>query len=233
VLNKDQMMVKLNENPWSMDFAKACSNLAWSGKPMDPNSTPYPLWLMKERDTAVYGKGDHSTEVTMTRQASPYLVHLLGLKKCAVYPGIKFVVRARSEVNYYLMFDNCAGACVVSVEKIMLPDDTTRNEREKWKEALSFRGVFHTDEAVKYSKTKKPKEQNMAIIWATIIFASYWKLNLKWTRTITADPTRRIMLEMHAYYTHDIRKLVGVVLWKRNDMEQLLTTISPSTCKRT
>jgi hypothetical protein len=102
-LNTNQITkVKLNENPWSMDFAIACSNLAWYGN----EQNPYPVWLMKERDTAVYGKGDKASEVTITRRASPYLSNMLRLKECRVHPGISFVVSAHSEKNYYLMFDN-------------------------------------------------------------------------------------------------------------------------------
>jgi hypothetical protein len=44
--------VELNENPWSIDFAIGCSNLAWYGNP----EAPYPVWLMKQRETAVYRK---------------------------------------------------------------------------------------------------------------------------------------------------------------------------------
>ncbi len=52
-LNEDQIAVDLNENPWSMDFAIACSNLAWYGRPKDLNATPYPVWHTKEWNTAV------------------------------------------------------------------------------------------------------------------------------------------------------------------------------------
>lgn len=144
---------------------------------------------MKELNTAVYGKEDQSTVVTITRQESPYLVHLLKLRGCAVHPGITFVVRARSDVNYYLMFDDCAGACVVTVDKIMPPDDATRNESERWKETMSYKRAFRTDEAVMYSKAGKAR----GCTWATIISASYWQKKPKWIRTNTADPTRRIM----------------------------------------
>jgi hypothetical protein len=98
-LNEDQIAVDLNENPWIMDFAIACSNLACYGRPKDLNATSYPVLRTKEWNTAVYRKKDHSTEVTITQQASPYVMHLLALKKCVVHSEITFVVRARSDVN--------------------------------------------------------------------------------------------------------------------------------------
>jgi hypothetical protein len=58
-----------------------------------------------------------------------------------LYPGISFVVRARSDVNYYLMLDEYAGACVVFVDKIMPPNQDAQNERDKWNETMSFKRV--------------------------------------------------------------------------------------------
>jgi hypothetical protein len=213
-LNEDQLAVDLNENPWSKDFAIACSNLAWYGRPKDLNATPYPVWRTKEWNTAVYGKNDRSTEVTITRQASPYLVHLLALKKCRVHPEITFVVRARSDVNFYLMYDDYAGAFVVAVDRIMQPDEAARNEIEKWKETVSYRRVFDTEEAVIFSKGQKGKGAKMG--------NEYFRKLLESEATKGADKDGRPYTTYHlgdAYYTGDIRKLVGVVRWKSSDME--------------
>jgi hypothetical protein len=213
-LNEDQTSVDLNENPWSMDFAIACSNLAWYGRPKDLNATPYPVWRTKEWNTAVYRTKDRSTEVTITRQASPYLVHLLALKKCVVHPEITFVVRARSDMNYYLMYDDYAGAFIVNVDKIMPPDDTARNEMEKWKETVSYRRAFDTVEAVKFSKGTKGKGSNRG--------HDYFRKLLDSEAEMGADEDGRPYTTYHlgdAYYTGDIRKFVGVVRWKLSDME--------------
>ncbi len=57
-------------------------------------------------------------------------MNLLVYKKCVVHPEMTFAVLARSDVNYYLMPDDYAGAFVVVVNKIMPPDDTAPIEIE-------------------------------------------------------------------------------------------------------
>ena len=221
-LNKEQSEVELNQNPWSMDFAIACSDIAWYGKPEDLSGPPIPVWRMKELNTAVYGKEDQSTVVTITRQESPYLVHLLKLRGCAVHPGITFVVRARSDVNYYLMFDDCAGACVVTVDKIMPPDDATRNESERWKETMSYKRAFRTDEAVMYSKAGKARGLHMGNDYFRKLLAEEAKMD--------PDEYGRPYTTYHvgdAYYTGDIRKLVGVVRWISKDMKAVADDYFP------
>ena len=219
-LNPNQITkVKLNENPWSMDFAIACSNLAWYGN----EQNPYPVWLMKERDTAVYGKGDKASEVTITRRASPYLSNMLRLKECRVHPGISFVVSAHSEKNYYLLFDNWAGACLVMVDKIMPPDKDARNERDKWSETFSYRRVFRTDEAARYSKGTKDKGLRMgnAFFRRKLIeeeaFSKANNLEEPFTTYHVGD----------VFYTGDIRTLVGVVRWKSEGAKDLAEDYFP------
>jgi hypothetical protein len=219
-LNTNQITkVKLNENPWSMDFAIACSNLAWYGN----EQNPYPVWLMKERDTAVYGKGDKASEVTITRRASPYLSNMLRLKECRVHPGISFVVSAHSEKNYYLMFDNWAGACLVMVDKIMPPDNDARNERDKWNETISYRRVFRTDEAVKYSKGTKDKGLRMG--------NAFFRRKLTEEEAFSkANNLEEPFTTYHVgdiFYTGDIRTLVGVVRWKSEGAKDLAEDYFP------
>jgi hypothetical protein len=219
-LNTNQITkVKLNENPWSMDFAIACSDLAWYGN----EQNPYPVWLMKERDTAVYGKGDKASEVTITRRASPYLSNMLRLKECRVHPGISFVVSAHSEKNYYLMFDNWAGACLVMVDKIMPPDNDARNETDKWKETISCRRVFRTDEAVKYSKGTKDKGLRMG--------NAFFRRKLTEEEAFSkANNLEEPFTTYHVgdvFYTGDIRTLVGVVRWKSEGAKDLAEDYFP------
>jgi hypothetical protein len=219
-LNTNQTTkVQLNENPWSMDFAIACSNLAWYGNEQDP----YPVWLMKERDTAVYGKGDHASEVTITRRASPYIGNMLRLKECRVHPGISFVVSARSEKNYYLMFDSYAGAFPVMVDKIMLPDVDARNETDKWKETFSYRRVFSLEEAVKNSRGTKDKGVRMGHAFfrrklaEEQAFSKANDLEVPFTTYHVGD----------VFYTGDIRTLVGVVRWKSERAKDLAEDYFP------
>jgi hypothetical protein len=211
-LNQEQKTkVILNENPWSMDFAIACSDLMWYGNP----EAPYPVWQMKALDTAVYGKGSHASEVTITRRASPYLAHLLNLKGCVVYPGISFVVQARSDKNYYLLFNDYAGACLVMVDKIMPPDEDARTETDKYKETISYRRVFTTEEAVKNSKSKKDKGVYMG--------NAFFRRKLLQEQTIS-DELGAPFTTYHigdAYYTGDIRTIVGVVRWKSEGANDL------------
>jgi hypothetical protein len=200
--------VTLNENPWSIDFAIACSNLAWYGNPNNPS----PVWLMKEPKTAVYGKeGDagNSSEVTITRRASPYLEKLLSLKGCTVHPGISFVVRAKSMVYYYLMFDSYAGACLVTVDKIMARD------QDDWSETMSYRRVFTTKESATQSKHKNDTGMNRGN-------AYFRALLLKEEQTAEEEDSSEQnsgepFTTYHVgdvYYKGDIRTLVGVVRWK-------------------
>ena len=200
--------VTLNENPWSIDFAIACSNLAWYGNP----NAPSPVWLMKEPKTAVYGKeGDagNSSEVTITRRASPYLEKLLSLKGCTVHPGISFVVRAKSMVYYYLMFDSYAGACLVTVDKIMARD------QDDWSETMSYRRVFTTKESATQSKHKNDTGMNRGN-------AYFRALLLKEEQTAEEEDSSEQnsgepFTTYHVgdvYYKGDIRTLVGVVRWK-------------------
>jgi hypothetical protein len=219
-LNTNQTTkVKLNENPWSMDFAIACSDLAWYGNEQDP----YPVWLMKERDTAVYGKGDHASEVTITRRASPYIGNMLRLKECRVHPGISFVVSARSEKNYYLMFDSYAGAFPVMVDKIMPPDNDARNETDKWKETISYRRVFHTEEAVKYSRGTKDKGLRMG--------HAFFRRKLAEEQEFSEANGLEVPFTTYhlgdVFYTGDIRRLVGVVRWKSEGAKDLAEDYFP------
>jgi hypothetical protein len=131
-----------------------------------------------------------------------------------VHPEITFVVRARSDVNFYLMSDDYAGAFVVAVDKIMQPDDTARNEIEKWKDTVSYRRGFDTEEAVIFSKGKRGKGSNMG--------NDYFRKLLESEAKKGADKDGRPYTTYNlgdAYYTGDIHKFVGVVRWKLSDME--------------
>ena len=131
-------------------------------------------------------------------------------------------MRARSDVNYYLMFDDCAGACVVTVDKIMPPDDATRNESERWKETMSYKRAFRTDEAVMYSKAGKARGLHMGNDYFRKLLAEEAKMD--------PDEYGRPYTTYHvgdAYYTGDIRKLVGVVRWISKDMKAVADDYFP------
>ena len=132
-------------------------------------------------------------------------------------------MRARSDVNYYLMFNDYAGACIVFVEKIMPPDETTRNERDKWSETMSFRRVFCTEEAASamHSKGKTSRGKCMG--------NAFFLKKLHEEEGI-GEKNGEPFTTYHvgdAYYTGDIRTLVGVVRWKSVDAENLAEDYFP------
>jgi hypothetical protein len=148
---------------------------------------------------------------------------MLRLKECRVHPGISFVVSARSEKNYYLMFDSYAGAFPVMVDKIMLPDVDARNETDKWKETFSYRRVFSLEEAVKNSRGTKDKGVRMGHAFfrrklaEEQAFSKANDLEVPFTTYHVGD----------VFYTGDIRTLVGVVRWKSERAKDLAEDYFP------
>jgi hypothetical protein len=79
---------------------------------------------------------------------------------------------------------------------------------------VSYRRVFDTEEAVIFSKGQKGKGAKMG--------NEYFRKLLESEATKGADKDGRPYTTYHlgdAYYTGDIRRLVGVVRWKSSDME--------------
>jgi hypothetical protein len=79
---------------------------------------------------------------------------------------------------------------------------------------VSYRRVFDTEEAVIFSKGQKGKGAKMG--------NEYFRKLLESETKKGADKDGRPYTTYHlgdAYYTGDIRKLVGVVRWKSSDME--------------
>jgi hypothetical protein len=213
-LNQDQQNVEFDTNPWTVDFAIGCSHLCYYGNP----SAPYPVWLMKEKNTAVFStseKEHEPAEATITRRASRYLETLLRLKECTVPTGITFKVRAHSDKNYYLKFDDWAGALIVKVEKIMAPNPDTRDETERWKETMCFRRVFDTQEAATKAKDQKDRGQALG-------FKAMKKL---WQEEkALEEETGQSHTTYHvgdSRYMGDVRTLVGVVRWKSERAQDL------------
>ena len=204
VLNEMQVKEKLGENPWTMDFAIGCSNLVWYGNP----DCAYPVWLMKEINSAVFRTCKGKLEATIKRRASVHLTSLLRAKGCTVSPDLEFVVKARCDRTYFLLFDDYAGALVVKVEKIMAPDEETYDEHKKWKETMSFRRVFDTEDAVKKAKGQKDRS---TFLGEKALRDLLQKQNLQCKATGIPCTTYH---EGDSTYVGDIRTLVGVVRWK-------------------
>ena len=213
-LNPEQQNVEFDTNPWSADFAIGCSHLCYYGNP----SAPYPVWMMKERDTAVFSTSDKEhepAEATITRRQSRYLRILLGLKECAVPTGITFRVRARSDRHYYLKFDDWAGALIVKVEKIMAPNPDARDDKAKWKETMSFRRVFDTQEAVAKSKDQRDRGQALG----GKAMKELWRREMQLEKDTGQSHTTYHVGDCR--YVGDIRTLVGVVRWKSERAQDL------------
>jgi hypothetical protein len=213
-LNQDQQNVEFDTNPWTVDFAIGCSHLCYYGNP----SAPYPVWLMKEKNTAVFStseKEHEPAEATITRRASRYLETLLRLKECTVPTGITFKVQAHSDKNYYLKFDDWAGALIVKVEKIMAPNPDTRDETERWKETMCFRRVFDTQEAATKAKDQKDRGQALGFKAMKKLWQEEKALEEKTGQSHTTYHVG------DSRYMGDIRTLVGVVRWKSEGAQDL------------
>jgi len=214
-LNKEQEGVLIAKNIWSYDFAAACGHLGYYAKNRGSNKPSRQVWLMKERDTAVLALVGSHLEATITRRASPYLRKLLDLKGFDLSSGdikITFTVRCNSGRNFYLMYDDYAGVVTVIVEKIMSPkEDKTGNvdEDEKWRETCEFRRVFDTRDAALKSKGRPNNGEYMG--------EKYFRELLK-----TEQKNRTETFHSgDCTYKGDIRKLVGVVKWKKVSMTEI------------
>jgi hypothetical protein len=224
-LNEDQKKVVISGEVWSIDFAAKCAYLAWYET--NRGQQQKPVWLMKEKDTAVFRLTDgKNLEATITRRASPYLKKLLSLKKedescpeeiSGDTVGLKFDVRANSGRNYYLMYNDYAGVLTVKVESIHKPiEDSVEdcpvdelNEDTRWKSTMSFRRVFDTSDAV-----KKAKDQN-----DNGIYMGEKSLRDIWSKEKAGHVST--VHEGDCVYKGDIRTLVGVVRWQKEGMRDL------------
>jgi hypothetical protein len=217
VLNRDQMEQVIAKEVWSIDFAAACSHLAWYENNSDQTRH---VWLMTAKDTAVFnvivGK---PLEVTITRRASPYLKRLLAMKKahgsCPAEisddVGIKFDVRANSGRNYYMMYHDFAGVLIVKVEGLNKPDvNSVLNEDESWAKTMTFRRVFDTKDAV----TKAKGQKDNGIYMGEKAMREVWRKELEKQLAPTVH-------EGDCTYEGDIRTLVGVARWKKEGMDDL------------
>jgi hypothetical protein len=214
-LNKDQKDVVIPKNIWSYDFAAACGHLDYYAKNRGSNMPSRQVWLMKERDTAVLALVGSHLEATITRRASPYLMKLLELKGFDLSSSdlkITFTVRCNSGRNFYLMYDDYAGVVTVIVEKIMSPKaDKTGNvdEDEKWKETCEYRRVFDTKDACIKSKGRPSSGEYMG--------EAYF-------RKLLEEEQQNGTETFHSgdcIYKGDIRKLVGVVRWKKINLTEI------------
>ena len=220
ILNEKQEKQPICSNIWSVDFAAFCGYLAWYAENQGTRASraPKDVWLMKEKDTAVFSLAHSVLEATVIRRASPYLKRLLVAKKlhgsCPqdILPesvGIRFTVRAMSGRNYYLMYHPDAGVLMVKVESIEKPvedkDGVTAilNEDEKWKKTMTFRRVFDTQDAVMKAKGQKDNGK----------YLGEEALRKLWKEEVRTE--RMTYHEGDCTYEGDIRTLVGVVRWHR------------------
>jgi hypothetical protein len=219
-LNRAQQDLYIPKEVWSQEFALACAELGYHDS-NDGQKALNHVWLMKEKDTAVFRDvGSKMPEVTITRRASPYLKNLLRMKKedescpeeiSGDSAGIKFEVRANSGRNYYLMYHNWAGALIVKLESIQKPDDKGLNEDENWAKTMTFRRVFDTPDAVRKSKGQK----DSGIYMGETSMREVWKKE--------KEGEKETVHEGDTEYDGDIRTLVGIVRWKKKNMNDLPT----------
>ena len=210
-LNPQQEEEEIPANKWDMNFAARCGNLEFYARRKGSNKPHKPVWLMKEKDTAVFS--GTPLEVTITRRASPYLKKLLQLKKIsggAPDPNLVFTVRCNggcsSGRNHYLMYHEYAGTLVVAVEQIRRPvEDKTGNvdEDTKWKETMVYRRVFDTRDAVCKAKGRGVSGKYMGEAYFRKLYQEETKTKIE------------TFHEGDSTYTGDIRTLVGVVRWQQ------------------
>jgi len=219
-LNSRQETQAISDEVWSIDFAAACAHLAWYQSNRGPN-VPMHVWLMKEKDTAVFNLIDGKTlEVTIARRASPYLKNLICMKKKhRSWPAevledtvdIKFDVRANSGRNYYLMYHDYAGVVIIKLESIVKPEENKDfYEDKKWAKTMTFRRVFETQDAL-----AKAKNQNdNGIYMGEKAMREVWRKEFE-------DKQAPTVHEGDCVYEGDIRTLVGVARWIKEGMNDL------------
>jgi hypothetical protein len=218
-LNQKQENLKIDKNKWSIDFAAACGDLAW----YDTNQDKAHVWLMKEKDTAVFNSVGKSLHATITRRASPYLKKLLSMKKehgscpdeiSGDNIGLNFDVRADSGRNYYLMYNEYAGVVIVKVESIQKPVEDQHDQDEliedkSWESTMTFRRVFDTPDAVKKAKG----QMDDGIYMGEKSLRAIWQKERE-----SGDSGSHTVHEGDCVYRGDIRTLVGVVRWRKESM---------------
>ena len=213
-MNTDQKKLAIDKEVHSYDFAAACGHLGWYERNSGRNTTADHVWLMKEKDTAIFNLIGKHLEVTITRRPSPYLKRMVRMKReDGSWPenvsdhdiGIKFVVRANSGRNYYLMYHDVAGALMVKLENIKKPEeDKDLNEDEKWAETMSYRRVFDTADAVKKAQSQKDNGIYMG--------ERALREVLRQEKLGNKEPT---VHEGDSVYSGDIRTLLGIVRWRK------------------
>ena len=221
-LNQKQENLEIDKNKWSIDFAAACGDLAW----YDTNQDKAHVWLMKEKDTAVFNSVGKSLHATITRRASPYLKKLLSMKKehgscpdeiSGDNIGLNFDVRADSGRNYYLMYNEYAGVVIVKVESIQKPVEDQHDQDEliedkSWESTMTFRRVFDTPDAVKKAKGQMDDG----------IYMGEKSLRAIWQKERESGVSHTVH-EGDCVYRGDIRTLVGVVRWIKESMRNYRT----------
>ena len=172
---------------------------------------------MKEKDTVVFATKEHEPPAArITRRASKFLVNLLSLKQYAVQPGLSFNVQPKSAKHFYLKYDDWRGAVVVKVDKIMLPDPDTRDENAQWKETMSFRRVFDSEEAA--AKSKGQKDHGDALGGRAMVRIYRQEKRLEENDPSNSYTTYHVG---DCRYMGDIRTLIGVVRWKSEHANDL------------
>jgi hypothetical protein len=215
--SRDQKEQVIAKEVWSIDFAAACSHLAWYE--INRDHTRH-VWLMPAKDTAVFNVIEGKPlEVTITRRASPYLKSLLAMKKahgsCPAEISddveIKFDVRANSGINYYLMYHNFAGELIVKVESLKKPDvNSVLNEHDSWAKTITFRRGFDTKDAV----TKAKGQKDNGIYMGEKAMREFWRKEVEMKLAPTVH-------QGDCTYEGDIRTQVGVARWKKEGMDDL------------
>ena len=181
-------ILKVAGRVWSYDFVMALHNLYYDESKEDNSA-----WNLSK---VVIDKDSKAISVTRTAKYKP--------KQMKGDPSITFHVEVDDEKHFHIMFDNFAGAMLVTVTGLSksLPKLLTD---KAWSNTVKFRRVYNSAEAKNRTDARRDK------IRKNHTYLGEESLQKYANQTDDADPSSATYHIGDCEYKGDIRRLIGIV----------------------